>query len=87
MKAKETLETAASLVSGDRRETHGNPKSSFSRTATMWSAYLDCDISAKDVALMMALLKVTRTMAGNHNDDDYVDGAGYMALAAEVSDD
>jgi hypothetical protein len=86
MKSHEILTEAASLVSGDRRETHGNAKSQFNCTAALWSAYLGCTLSAKDVALMMMLLKVSRTQHGKHNDDDFVDGAGYFALAAEVSD-
>jgi hypothetical protein len=36
---------------------------------------------------MMTLLKVARTKIGSHNPDDYVDGAGYMAIAGEIADD
>lgn len=86
MKASTVLATAASLVDGDRRETHGDPKQSFNRIAALWSAYTGCTLSAKDVAHMMALMKMTRTMYGTHNDDDSVDMAGYIALASEVSD-
>ena len=34
---------------------------------------------------MMALLKVARTKLGNLNKDDYVDGAGYLAIAGEIA--
>ena len=33
---------------------------------------------------MMALLKVARTQTGAFNLDDFVDAAGYCALAAEM---
>jgi hypothetical protein len=86
MKASTVLATAATLVDGDRRSTHGDPKTSFNRIAAMWSAYTGVTISAKDVAHMMALMKMTRTMYGEHNDDDFIDEVGYIALASEVSD-
>lgn len=86
MKASTVLATAATLVDGDRREAHGDPKQSFNRIAALWSAYTGVTISPKDVAQMMVLLKMARAMYGQHNDDDYVDQAGYIALASEVSD-
>lgn len=86
MRASTVLATAATLVDGDRRNTHGDPKASFRRIAAMWSAYTGVTISERDVAHMMALMKMTRTMYGEHNDDDYVDQVGYIALASEVSD-
>ena len=42
-------------------------------------------ITARDAALMMMLLKVARTKTGTYNPDDYVDAAGYSAIAAEVA--
>lgn len=86
MKASAVLATAATLVDGDRRETHGDPKTSFNRIAALWSAYAGVTLTAKDVAHMMALMKMTRTMYGQHNDDDSIDMAGYIALASEVSE-
>lgn len=41
-------------------------------------------ISAKDVAVMMALLKVARIATGN-SPDSFVDLAGYAACAGEVA--
>lgn len=41
-------------------------------------------LTAKDVAVMMALLKIVRIATGN-SADSYIDLAGYAACAAEVS--
>ena len=49
----------------------------------MWSAYLGCDVTARDVCNMMALLKIARLRLGQH-DDSAVDGCGYLALGAEL---
>ena len=66
--------------------THGNKKINHDNIAKMWSAYLDRDISGRDVALMMVLLKVARTKAGSHNTDDYIDMVGYSSIAGELSE-
>jgi len=86
MKAATVLATASNLVSGDRAQTHGDAKAGFDDIARYWSEYLNVTVSAKDAALMMALLKIARTHRGSRNDDDFIDAAGYIALAAEVSD-
>jgi len=49
----------------------------------MWSAYLGVAVSGRDVCNMMALLKVARLRNGSHEDSS-VDGAGYLALGAEI---
>lgn len=86
MKASTVLATAATLVDGDRRETHGDPKQSFERAAQLWSAYLGATVTPGDVPMMLALLKINRSLYGEHNDDDFIDAAGYIALASEVSE-
>jgi len=86
MKASTVLATAETLINGDRRASHGDPKQSFERIAALWSAYTGCTLSAKDVTMMMALLKISRTCYGQKNDDDYVDGVGYIALGSEMND-
>ena len=76
----------ADLVSGVRHETHGNAEHSFNRIAELWSAYLGITVTASDYAMLMALMKIGRTMYGSHNVDDYIDGAAYIALAEDVRD-
>lgn len=86
MKAHEICETAAGLVSGDRKAKHGDMVGTHANIARLWSAYLEVPIEAGDVALMMVLLKVARTMGGEHNPDDYIDMAGYAGCAGEISE-
>lgn len=86
MKASTVLATAATLVDGDRRQKHGDPKVSFGRIAQLWSARLGVTVTPSDVCWMMSDVKFIRSISGENNDDDYVDGAGYIALASEVSD-
>ena len=86
MKTQAYIDEAKDIVSTDRELTHGNKKINHDNIAKMWSAYRDRDISGRDVALMMVLLKVARTKAGSHNTDDYVDMVGYSSIAGELSE-
>jgi hypothetical protein len=86
MKTSQILQTAEKLVSTDRSKTHGDKKVNHQNIASLWSAYLDFNISPKDVAILMVLLKLARTKAGQHNIDDYVDACGYSAIAGELND-
>jgi hypothetical protein len=85
MKSYDFLNTASILVSDDRHATHGDKTLNHVNIAKLWSAYKDVEFTAHDVAVMMALLKVARTKLGNLNQDDYVDGAGYLAIAGEIA--
>lgn len=84
MNRTEYLDVAAHTITKDREEEYGRPEVSFNRIADLWSAYLRTRLDAKDVALMMILLKVARAKNGAHRDDTYVDIAGYAALAGEL---
>ena len=44
------------------------------------------EITPQDVPVMMALLKLARTSRGEYHADNYIDIAGYAALAAEVAE-
>lgn len=77
------LHKAAALINGDRKDDYGDAKESFGRIAKLWSAYLGHDVSSYDVALMMALLKISRA-SHKYTEDSIVDLIGYAALAAEV---
>ena len=44
-------------------------------------------ITAKDVAIMMILLKISRSNQGKKfNLDNFIDMAGYSAIAGEIGD-
>ena len=84
MNRLETLKAAAECVCGSREEDYGSPEDNFSVIAALWTAYTGTDVTPKDVAMMMALLKIARAKAGS-KPDTYVDLAGYAACGAEIS--
>jgi len=84
MKTKEFLSKANVLVEGDRQKDYGDKLHNHTNIAKLWSAYLDIKVSAHDVAILMALLKVARTKLGKVSSDTYVDMASYSAIAGEI---
>ena len=84
MKTKEFLSTSISLLEGDRQKDYGDKLHNHTNIAKLWSAYLDIKVSAHDVAILMALLKVARTKLGKVSSDTYVDMASYSAIAGEI---
>lgn len=91
MKAKEICFAAANLVGGDRESQHGPKEINHENIAKLWQAFLEirqdpaAPLRPLDAALMLALLKIARTQLGSHNIDDYVDLAGYAAVAGEIA--
>lgn len=85
MTRKEILETAAKCVCGDREQDYNSPENSFTVIANLWNAYWNTSaIKAKDVAAMMALLKIARISTGHAKEDNWVDLAGYAACGGEI---
>lgn len=84
MNRLDTLKAAAECVCGSREEDYGSPEDNFAVIAALWTAYTGTDITPKDVAMMMALLKIARAKAGS-KPDTYIDLAGYAACGAEIS--
>lgn len=78
------LASANQAISVDRATTHGNAESNFSLIAAYWSAHLDANVTAQDVATMMTLFKLARAKGNPAHLDNWVDAAGYAALGAEI---
>lgn len=94
MKRSECLDTAKKIVTGERQQAYGTPESNFNRIAELWTAYLQGRdeeridyIKAKDVAVMMMLLKIARLMSGTSTIDSWVDICGYAACGCEIEGD
>jgi hypothetical protein len=81
----EILDTAREYVTQDRAATHGDAERNFELIADYWSAHLDLNITASDVAVMMTLLKIARIRSNPHNLDNWVDACGYMACGGEIA--
>lgn len=96
MKRAEILEAARVCVCGEREQDYGKLENNFETVGLLWGVYLRAahpefakvmainHINAKDVAVMMGLLKVGRIATGN-KEDNFVDLAGYAACAGEVA--
>lgn len=80
----DVLSEASGLINGDRQKQYGTPAENFARVATIWGVILGIDVTAREVALCMAGLKLARLANGPHRDSS-VDLAGYAALEAELS--
>lgn len=85
MKRAQILEKAKHTILYDRTDVYGNPENSFADIAHLWNWYLELNekIRPDDVAVMMILLKVARAKYCEKL-DNYVDIAGYAALAGEL---
>lgn len=83
MKRSEILEAARCCVCGEREQDYGTPEDSFGLIGQLWTAYMGTLFTSKDVAMMMALLKVARIKAGDKA-DSFIDLAGYAACAGEI---
>lgn len=85
------LHAAEKCVCGQREQDYGTPEDNFKAIAELWESYLNkaCTrgvnvrVEAKDVAAMMALLKIARIAAGGGKADSWIDLAGYAACGAE----
>lgn len=91
--ASQILSDVAALVAGDRNATHGTKEKNFGSTADLWDAFLrnrpggrEAGIKPSDVALMLALVKVSRSISGHPILDHYMDMAGYAAIAGELTE-
>lgn len=83
--SKKILQEAIDTICGPRRDAYGPAFESFSRIARMWSVYLDYQVAAHDVAMLMVLFKVCRE-SNKHGHDNLIDIAGYAALAEECAE-
>ena len=93
MSKEEILVKANQLISKTRNETHGDAFKNHAEIAEFWNIFLDnklqpmASITAQDVAIMMVLLKISRSTQGKKfNLDNFVDMAGYSAIAGEIGD-
>ena len=89
MNKSEILKTAENIVNGDREKQYGKAENNFNTIANLWADYLSVkveptDIEPKDVAAMLALLKIARIATGHAKDDNWVDLAGYAACGGEI---
>jgi len=79
------LQVAQELTHGDRDQTYGNPIVNHRRIAELWTAALGHPVTAQQVAICMALVKVSRLVQTPKHMDSYIDAAAYFGIAAECA--
>ena len=92
MRASDIAAAAVALLEGPRQATHGDKLRNHANIAALWDGYAarrwglaPGSVKSPDVAALMVLLKVARTLAGDHNPDDYTDMCGYSAIMGELA--
>ena len=78
------LDEAKRLTHTNRQDDYGTPAINFNRISRLLSAYLDCEITPEQGAMICALIKVARSME-IYKADNYIDGAAYFAIAGELA--
>lgn len=93
------LKEAQRATHGDRDKSYGPPLENFSNAADLIEGYFHARgwitsakhgaVSAEDVAHILALIKMGRTINPNlaAHRDNYIDGAAYMAIAGELAEE
>ena len=64
----------------ERGKSYGNAKPLFRQIAQLWTVWLGVQVTPRDVAHMMILMKQARDKIGNSQRDNKVDIAGYAAV-------
>ena len=82
MNAGEFLNEARATIQ-DRGMDYGSPTDTMSRTASLWSAYLEMPVTDYQVAMCLALVKVARSMETSKV-DNYIDGSSYFAISGQL---
>lgn len=84
MKANEILQSAGDTIS-TRNSTHGAIHDNMRRTAMLLSAYLEIPISDYQAAVILQLVKISRSRESAYLPDHWIDMAGYVAIAGELA--
>lgn len=77
--------TEAHDIVAEREQDYGDASISFARIAALWTAHLNTEVTPNDVALMMILLKVSRTKTSPYKHDNWLDIAGYAHLGEQLN--
>ena len=84
MKHGEILQSATDLYK-DRGISYGHPSDNMARAARLVSAYLEMPIEDYQVAVLLTLVKIARTIEDAQKIDSWIDGASYLAIAGQLA--
>jgi hypothetical protein len=77
------LQQAEKLIYGDRQKAYGSVSTNFTNIAKGWAVILGSEVSAEQVGLCMAWLKIARQV-NKPNIDNLIDAAGYIGCVEKV---
>lgn len=78
------VDDAIEFLQVNRMHDYGDPRENLTRTARLWSAVLDVDVEASQVATCLALMKISR-QAHRPMRDNIVDALAYLLLADSLT--
>jgi hypothetical protein len=84
MIANELLTESTKLLY-DRGLQYGDPTANHIRIAQLWSAYLGYRIEPHEVAICMALVKISRIAEQSTHRDSYADALSYLAISGHIA--
>lgn len=80
------LEEAQRIVGGDRGDDYGHPRDDFARTAGAWNALFGWEVTPRQVALAMIVVKLSRLQETPGKRDSVTDMAGYARTYEMVAE-
>ncbi len=91
MNRQDCLDEAMVIVHQDRNSEYGEPEDNFGDIGAYWTTFLrkklkeNEQITTPDVAIMSALIKVSRIQNTPTHEDSWVDIAGYAACGVQCA--
>lgn len=82
LEEEDILDEAARITKGDRNNSYGPPDQDFQRIAGMWSNLKEVEFDAREVAMFMICVKLSRE-THQRKRDNWVDMAGYARCGSE----
>ena len=70
----------------ERGVSYGHPITNHKRIAELWSAYIGYPIQPNEVAICMALVKISRQAEDPAKLDNYEDCLAYISIAKSITD-
>lgn len=79
------LKEAADII-GERGQDYGDIEDNFENIARIANSMLgDANLSAYDIAIILAAVKFARIKQSPWKRDNFVDGVNYLAFAGEIA--
>jgi hypothetical protein len=87
MEASDILAEASCLLTDTRMKTYGSFWDNHRRIGVMWGELLQLEepITPEMVAVMMALVKISRIANDSTHTDNYIDAVAYLSGAGELA--